>query len=232
MRLSRRTPSDGSADQGVGVLTSPVLTAAPSATLPAAPGLEERFRSFYIRLHPRALVFACRFASRADAEDAVQDAIMALWIRWRQRGPEPLDDHYFLALVRNKVSDRRRAERRMVSLDDAEVQLDALAFHAAPPYPTRGETRADVLDLAVAALPPKRREVFVLAQEQEYTYKEVGAVMRVSEDTVKTHLRLAMADVREAFVSAGHIYAARGAARLRTPAPTDQQPDTGAPDHV
>lgn len=223
MRLARVKKTDRPATHSVAIVVPPAM--------PAAVGLEERFRTFYERMHDRALDFAERFGSRVEAEDAVHDAMLDLWRKWLERGPEPFADHFFLAIVRHKMIDQRRASHRMVSLADAEAQLDALAFrtHASP---TRGEARGDVLDLAIAALPPKRREAFVLAHEQEYTYKEVCTALRVSEGTVRTHLRLAMADIRATFEAAGYVPAPPRPARLRAPSPSDQQPDTGAPDDV
>lgn len=224
MRLARRTPSEKSATRSVGVVLPPAR--------PAAPGLEEHYRAFYERMQPRAQDFAERFASRVEAEDAVQDAMMDLWLTWVRRGAEPLTDRFFLAIVRHKVIDQRRTSRRMVSLEDAEDSLEAVAFRAQSHLrPTRGDAPDEVLDLAVAALPPKRREVFLLAQEHEYTYKEVSTALRVSENTVKTHLRLATADIRATFEAAGYQYAPAGRARLRAPASPDSQDDPGAPDH-
>lgn len=219
MRLTRRTPSDSSTASAVSVV------------LPAAPPTAEltaQFREFYERMHPRGRDFAEQLTSRMEAEDAVHDAMTDVWLSWMRRGPQPLEDRFFLAIVRHKVFHQRRADRRMVSLQDAETDLDTAALRASP-LATRADSPADVLDLAIAALPPQRREVFLLAQEHEYTYKEVGTAMRVSENTVKTHLRLATADVREAFATAGYVTATPRQARLRAPDPTDAQTDAGAP---
>jgi RNA polymerase sigma-70 factor (ECF subfamily) len=217
MRLTRRTSSDGPNDRSSAV----VLSAPP----PSALGAAEQFRDFYERMHPRGRDFAERFTSRMAAEDAVQDALADVWLDWMRRGPRAVTDRYFLAIVRHKVFRQRRRDRRMVSLEDAELALDTLAYRANP-IDARADTPADVLDLAIAALPPKRREVFVLAHEQEYTYKEVVTMLRVSEGTVRTHLRLATADVREAFATAGYVTASPRRARLRAPDPTDAQTDS------
>lgn len=200
------------------------MTAAP----PTALGAAEQFRDFYERMHPRGRDFAEQFTSRMEAEDAVHDAMTDVWLDWMRRGPQPLADRFFLAIVRHKVFRQRRNNRRMVSLEDAETSLETLAF-AATSFGTRADTPADVLDLAIAALPPKRREVFLLAQEHEYTYKEVVTMLRVSEGTVRTHLRLATADVRGVFAEAGYVPAAPRQKRLRTPAPSDPQTDAGEP---
>lgn len=222
MRLVRNTPSDSSAQRTDGVVLSP----AP----PLAPGVAEQFREFYERMHPIGRDFAEQLTSRMEAEDAVHDAMTDVWLKWLQRGPAPLEDRFFLAIVRHKVYRQGRTNQRMVSLQDVDETSVEFAYGGSP-RSMRGESPADFLDLAIKALPAKRREVFLLAQEHEYTYKEVGTAMRVSEQTVKTHLRLATADLREAFATAGYVSGTPRQARLRAADPidaqTDAQTDTG-----
>ncbi len=166
--------------------------------------------------------FAEQFTDRMGAEDAVHDAMIDVWLKWLQRGPAPLEDRFFLAIVRHKIYRQQRTDRRMVSLQDVDETSGDFAYGGSP-LSMRGESPADFLDLAIRALPARRREVFLLAHEHGYTYKEVGTAMRVSEHTVKTNLRLATADVREAFATAGYVTATPRKARLRAPDPIDMQ---------
>lgn len=206
----------------------PSDSAAPGAVVPSAPLLlvppevRERFREFYLRMYARARAFAERFASRVEAEDAVHDAMTDVWVSWVRRGPEAISDHLFLGIVRNKVIDQRRTSERMVSLEDVEQPLQATGFGPSP-IAMRGESREEILDLAIARLPRQRRHVFLLAQEDEYTYEEVAWVMKLSIGTVKTHLRLAMADVRAAFKAAGHAPPDPRMGRLRTMTPVEER---------
>lgn len=211
MRLAPWTPRSRAATPLVGVVVPDPL--------PAAPGLEERFRAFYQLVYGPALDFAEHFASRMDAEDAVHDALGEIWIRWRAQGPDTLTVRYFLGIVRHKLRARRRTEKRRqsVSLADAAEELDALAVraHAAP---TRVDTAGDVLDLAIATMPPKRREAMLLTRVHDFTYKEAGAVLRVSEETVRSHVRLGNAQVRTAFAGTTFEYARSRPAQLPQPA--------------
>lgn len=189
--------------------------------LAVPPAVRERFRDFYLRMYARARAFAERFASRVEAEDAVHDAMTDVWVAWVHRGPETLTDHFFLGIVRNKVINQRRANERLVSLEDVEQPLIASGFGSSP-IAMPGASREDVLDLAIARMPQKRRVVFLLAHENEYTYEEVAWELKVSMGTVKTHLRLAMADVRAAFRAAGHAPPDLRMGRLVTVSPVDE----------
>ncbi len=161
-----------------------------------------QFTATYRRLHPRALDHATRFVSTADAEDAVGDAFADLWIRWPSLSPEKRADKYVFAAVHYCVYAKLRANGRYISLDEAEPELDARA-ESAMETPSRYDTPADVLDAAVAALPPRRREVFLLIREQNLEYGEAAIALGLSRGTVNTHMRLAMDQVRTAFARAG-----------------------------
>lgn len=193
MRLTRRTP-------GLHATTS-VVGAPYPLPLMTTPALEERFRAFYERTYAKWRAYAGKFVSEVEAEDAVHDAMTDLWISWATKGPRDLPDRFFLAILRNKIRDQQRARHRLVSVEDVEQTLEIQVFREST-RPTRGDTPGDLLDLAMAALPPKRVEAFVLTQEHDFTYKEAGTVMRVSENTVKTHVRLALADLRDSFAKA------------------------------
>ncbi len=214
MRLARTTPQRDR--------TTTVASIVVPHALPAAPGLEERFRAFYDSVFDRAITFAGHLADRMDAEEAVQDVMLAIWKSWLRSGPQPVTEPYLLAAIRHRIYRQRKARRDLVRLDDAALELDELAFRShsvAVRDDPQGGTPGDVLDLALAAMPPKRRVSLLLAHVYEFTYKEAAAVMRVSEGTVKTHVRLGNADVRTAFEQSSFQYGTKRPAQL--PAPGD-----------
>ncbi len=224
MRLARRTPEVHSGTAITGEVRRDPME--------VPPGLAELFHALFEMMHGPACDFAEGLTSRDDAEDAVQLALIDVWDTWMRRGPGAMTKPYFFSIVRNKVRDqqRRQKDERMVRLADAEAELHLQAFRASQSWlrsDTRGDPRGDVLDLAIAALPPKRREAFLLAHEHEFTYKEAGTVMRVSEETVRSHVRLATAQVRATFAKQEVRYAEKRQARLPAPAAPDA---TSAPD--
>ena len=52
------------------------------------------------------------------------------------------------------------------------------------------------LERAIAALSPRRREVFLLRVVHDLSYKEIGAVMGTSTQTVANQLSHALAELR------------------------------------
>ena len=52
------------------------------------------------------------------------------------------------------------------------------------------------IDQAVDRLPPKQKEVFVLRQLLNLSFKEIAAVVETSENTVKSRMRYALEGLR------------------------------------
>lgn len=198
-------PSDDPKPLSIGVVPRPVL--------PAAPGDEDLFRVLYERMQTLGVDHASRFLSTGEAKDVVCDALCELWERWSRLTVEQRTIAYFLGAIHYHILRRLRENRKLVGLDDAEAELSHLAVHEID-TPTRGMTPEDVLDVAVEAMPPRRRLVFQAVREHFRTYKEIGDMLSMSEGTVNTHMRLAYDDVRAALRRHGFRLPRDAAARL------------------
>jgi len=129
------------------------------------------------------------------AEDIAQECMVRLWERRETWVLEGSVRGLLFRMARNLALDELRragaAER---------------AGRAAPePPPARlpseeaegAELRA-ALAAAVAALPPRRREVFLLVRHRGLSHQEVAQVLDLAPQTVANHLGLALADLRRA----------------------------------
>lgn len=208
MRLARSKRSS----EGTGHLVAEV----PSPTAVASPDLQLLFLEAYRRLHGRVLDHAERFLSTDDARDAVGDAMEVLWRKWASLSPDKRNDRYVFGIVSHCVHAKLRENSRLVSLEEAEPELDQRAVRAGFARDW-GDTAADVLDAALAVMPPRRREVFLLVKEQAFTRQEAADALGLSVETIGTHMRLATEDLRAAFTRAG--FQLPGATHPRLPSP-------------
>ena len=197
----RSAPADGTALVGV----------VPPPTPPAEGELARQFNDTFRRLHAPLISHAERLLDRESARDAVSQTFLELWRRWPQLTPEQRSDKYFFGAVRNTAADALAATRAFVSLEDAEEELERKVVAEASPA-WRGDTSADVIDAAIAAMPARRREVFILMKEQGLTYAEAAEQLGLSIGTINTQMLRAYADIRAAF------------ARAHIPLPTAQPP--------
>ena len=128
------------------------------------------------------------------AEDAVQEACLRAFRHFdSQQGPSP--KAWFMAVVRNASLDWLKNQRRR-GLDeeyDDETHGHGAAPHAgaASESPEAAAVRASdarwVRD-CIAELPREYREVVVLRELEELSYKEISAVVDVPIGTVMSRL--------------------------------------------
>jgi RNA polymerase sigma-70 factor, ECF subfamily len=129
-----------------------------------------------------------------DAEDVVQDAcIRALRYMRSVHGNDARA--WFLTIVRNAFYDwlRRNRPAEIVHEDD-----DAIAARVDPasPDPEHEAVRRDdshALSEAIAALPLQYREVLVLRELEDLSYKEIARVADIPIGTVMSRLARARA---------------------------------------
>lgn len=134
------------------------------------------------RLHRAGLVRLAAFivGDRGTGEDVVQDVFMRL----HQRG-HPVDGDllpYLRAAVVNSC--RNAVRRRLLARRHAERQVPCPPL-TAEEAAMLSEDRRQVL-AALAALPPRRREVLVLRFYLELSEAETAAVLGISPGTVKS----------------------------------------------
>lgn len=134
---------------------------------------------------------------RHDAEDVVQEACMrALKYMGSLHGNDARA--WFLAIVRNAFYDwlRRNRPAEVVHEDENAIEdvVDPAAVDPEQAAIRSAETRA--LSDAVAALPLQYREVLVLRELEELSYREIARVADVPIGTVMSRLARARALLR------------------------------------
>lgn len=215
MRLVRdRSPSTESAG---------LSAAAPPPAPPDASGLDADERSFcevYYRLHPRLLAVAERFVDPETARDAESEALLKVWRIWPRLGAERRTDRYIVQAVRNAAIDALKAQDDSIHIDDVEEEAEqqTAVDHDAT---ERAQSVKDVLTETLATMPPGRRAVLRAINEERLTYKDAAALLGLSLGTIKTHYRLAMAQLRAAYTRAGYRVAQPPRALLTDPSAGD-----------
>ena len=145
---------------------------------------------------PPLVRFARRMSPGADdPQDVVQDVFVRLW---KRRGSLKVDGSVqalLFTMTRNAALDGiRRRDRQSRAL----AGYEGPGPEALPSQITAAEELTSAARAAVAALPPKRGEVFRLVREEGLSYEEVAEILSLSPQTVANHMSLAMADLRKA----------------------------------
>jgi RNA polymerase sigma-70 factor (ECF subfamily) len=123
-----------------------------------------------------------------DAEDVVQDAYLrALRHFAGYRGGDARA--WLLTIVRNTFYTRRSRERGAPELESFDEELHSEgASQDDPERATLRRATAESLEAAVRALPPEFREVIVLRELQDLSYKTIAEMTGVPVGTVMSRL--------------------------------------------
>ena len=174
---------------------------------PAAFGeLVDRHRSAVYRAALAAL------GSPADAEDAAQDAFLLAYRRLDSFRGDASFKTWLLTITWHQAINRRRSLtsvwRRMVAPktdEDAEAAMARIA--SAGPSPEQAAEQEQLrrgIREAIRALSPTLRDTLLLAQAGDYSYDEIGAMLRVPTGTIKWRVSEARRVIKKRLEERGH----------------------------
>lgn len=154
-------------------------------------GCEQSFHRLYQRHAGYLLPMLWRLSGgdAGQAEDWLQESFLKAW-RLLDRLEEPAAFGAWLKrlAINLALSDRRRAH--------LATETETLDIQAAPmpPWPAADQD----MELAIARLPARARQVLVLFCLEGYTHAEIGQLMAIDEGTSKGQLHRARKILKEA----------------------------------
>jgi RNA polymerase sigma-70 factor (ECF subfamily) len=142
-------------------------------------------------------------SSSTEAEDIVQETYLLAWKSFDRFEPGTDCRAWLFTIMFNAVRHcRRRWFKRRVTAETAEVLEETVSY--TPPVPEE-LTDHDVLS-ALDGIPPEFRAVVLLADVQEFSYKEIARILRVPMGTVMSRLsrgrallRVGLGDVAQCY---------------------------------
>lgn len=126
-----------------------------------------------------------------DAEEAAQDAFLALWRgidRFRQ---ESSLSTWIYRLATNACIDtlrRRKKQSGSVSLDDEELFVDAVDTSPQPQETVEHREAQKLLQEDLSALPEEYRKVLILREIEGLSYTEIAESASIELGTVKSRI--------------------------------------------
>lgn len=157
-----------------------------------ASAFAEIYRRHWERLALQVLKI---IGSKEDARDIVQEVFVSLWKRRAEielRGPLVV---YLLKCVRYTAI--RYIEKNITRNNYLQTLSEAALGGSADPA---GHFELRELELkveqAVASLPPKMQEVFLLSRHEKMSYKEIADHLGIAENTVRKQLSNALKSLR------------------------------------
>jgi RNA polymerase sigma-70 factor (ECF subfamily) len=161
---------------------------------------QERWRELLAHHGPALLLLARQWsATRADAEDALQEGFVRFW-KSRDRARDEIA--YLFACVRSAAMQIGRADRRRDARHrSTAVDSESSAFQASPIELT--ERRA-AIEAALSQLPGDQREVVVMKIWGELTFAQIAEALNASPNTMASRYRYALSRL-EAELTAAEV---------------------------
>ena len=137
----------------------------------------------------------------ADAEDVVQETMMKVWNRRSQWEQIESIEAFCLTVCRNLSLDKTRhmaADEQ--SLDAGTHDAPDNSHHANPEQQAIEQDRLQLVRRIIDSLPEKQRSVMQLRDFEGKSYKEIAAIMDISEEQVKINIFRARQTVKQQFL--------------------------------
>ena len=159
-------------------------------------GDRESFNQIFRHYYPPLLRFCIRFVGDADtAAEIVQDLFVKLW-----SGREKLNlttgfQPYMMRSVRNAAITYINKERSHAEVNERVFSGDS--DNNDPSETLQSNNLEASYRQVLAAMPEKRREVFLASRFEGLKYYEIAEKMNLSQKTVEAHLSAAIKQLRE-----------------------------------
>ncbi len=140
---------------------------------------------------------------RTAAEDLVQDVYLQAWKSFDRFQLGTNCRAWLFKILTNKLHHYHRARYKSKMVADADEFLAEIATYE-PPVPEH--VRDEEILMALDKIPADYREVILLADVQEFAYKEIAEIVGIPIGTVMSRLsrgrkllRIELADLAQAF---------------------------------
>lgn len=126
--------------------------------------------------------------SQQEAEEAVQEVFLRLWIYRAQLHAVENLDTYLFSIKKNVVNTKLNLLIRSsaVKSDDALINV---ASDSKADYRIRDEQIRTAYQLALDQMPAHHLRIFKMAKEDEMSYEQIAGKMKISTNTVKFHMK-------------------------------------------
>ncbi len=161
-----------------------------------AEGDEIAFRAFYEQNHEQIYGVALALTkSEIIAEEVVQDIFLKIWLKRKRLLKIQSPENYLFILIRNHVYNTLKKhirDKNFVRQLSAYFKTDNIT----PEQQLLLNESRDIVNTAIAHLPPKQRLVYELSRKEGLKQEEIATKLNLSKHTVKSHMNKALHAIR------------------------------------
>lgn len=158
---------------------------------------EQSYKRLFLYFYPILNRFSFHIVqNKSVSEELVSDVMLKVWLMGNKLSQIQHLKIYLITAIKNaslshltahKSNTEALAEEQYETQDNHDENPEQLFIYS--------EVTQRV-NLVVASLPLKCQMVFRLVKEEGLSYKEVSKVLEISQNTIETHMRIALRKIR------------------------------------
>lgn len=140
--------------------------------------------------------------NRQDAEDIVQETMLKVWSRREQWAEIDSMEAFCLTICHNLALDRvkRMSRQTSTTLDNDTLDRVDYSYNSDPEEQTVQRDRLQIVRQLMDTLPEKQRICIQLRDVEGKPYKEIAAIMAITEEQVKVNIFRARQTIKKKFI--------------------------------
>ena len=159
-----------------------------------------QFKDEILPLKNKLYRFSLNIVKDEDlAKDVVQECLIKVWEKRNDLKLVQNLEAWCMQVTKNKALDKLRS-KHVSRTDLFEVKLDTRKETNTPYALTERGDLMTRIKLLIDLLPQRQREVMQLRDIEGYTYKEIGEILEIDINLVKTNLFRARRKLKESLI--------------------------------
>jgi len=157
------------------------------------------FEVLFYKYRNKVKGFAVKLVpTQVDPEEIVQEVFVKLWLKKEFINPDKDFQPYLFSIAKNLILDHlKSAVNRKLYFVGEHFQNDLLVDEGLDNL--LPEDAEEKLQKLIAEIPERRREIFRLSRFEGLSYKQIALRLNISENTVDSQIRNALAFLRKEF---------------------------------
>lgn len=159
---------------------------------------EQSYKRLFLYFHPILYRFSYNILQdKSISEEIVSDTMLKIWEMGSKLSQIQFLKIYLITSVKNAcftyLASKKHKQSLSESIDNDDVQM-CNGENPEQLYIYSEVTQR--VNKVIASLPLKCQLVFRLIKEEGLSYKEVSKVLEISQNTIETHMRIALRKIR------------------------------------
>ena len=160
------------------------------------------FRADVLPLKNKLFRLALRITlNPAEAEDVVQETMIKVWNRREEWQKIDSIEAFCLTICRNLAVDKTRKHgNQNLTLDTTDHEAIDMSSASNPEEQAMQRDRIQLVRRLINSLPEKQRSVMQLRDIEGKSYKDIAAILGISEEQVKINIFRARQTIRQRYI--------------------------------